>query len=227
MPYTFTMLLLASPLWHVSLPPTLATPHLVPYTVAQLAPGAPEQSEISDAEVARQLQQRRDIALVHRVFGISTWIAMATTAVLGFIQFGDEYGFHGTRAETACAHGTAVMQDFCGPGTPWPHAVAAGTTAVLYFTTLGLSFAMPDPLDVNHQQSGWAERVRIHDALHWVHLAGIVVQALLGAFIANATSFGVNYDHDFATLQALSGVHMGVGVLTFAALSAAAAVVTF
>src|ERR1044072_8339192 len=131
MPYTFATLLLASPMWHFSLsPPTLAVPHLVPYTVAQLAPGAPEPAAISDAELTRQLRQRRDIALVHRAFGISTLIAMAATAVLGFIQFGDEYGFHGTRAETACSQGTAVMQDFCGPGTPWPHAVAAGTTAV-------------------------------------------------------------------------------------------------
>jgi hypothetical protein len=228
MPITFATLLLASPVWHLSLqPPTLGVPQLVPDLAMQLAPGAPDPETLDDEEVAAQLRQRRDIALVHRAFGIATLVAMATTAVLGFIQFGDEYGFHGTRTETACVQGTAVMQDFCGSTPPWPHAIAAGTTAVLYFTTLGLALSMPDPLHVESGSSGWSERVRIHDALHWVHLSGIIVQALLGAFLANATAFGLNLDHDFTTMQALAGVHMAVGVVTFAALATAAAVVTF
>lgn len=224
---TLAALALATPLFGLSLQaPVLATPELHPDVVAQLAPGAPDPGQLEDAAIAEQLRQRQELALVHRVFGVATWVSMAATAVLGFIQFGDEYGFHGSRAETACAQGTAVLQEFC-EGTPWPHAVAGFTTAALYFTTATLSFLMPDPLDLEHQDSAWAERVRIHEALRWVHLSGVVLQALLGIFIANHEAFGLDVSDDFDTLQALSGVHMGVGVVTFGALSAAAAIVTF
>lgn len=224
---TLAALALATPLFGFSLQaPVLASPELHPDVVAQLAPGAPDPAALDDDELARQLRQRQEIALVHRVFGVATWVSMAATAVLGFIQFGDEYGFHGARSETACAQGTAILQEFC-EGTPWPHAIAGFTTAALYFTTATLSFLMPDPLDLEHQDSAWAERVRIHEALRWVHLSGVVIQALLGIFIANHDAFGLEADGDFDTLQALSVVHMGVGVVTFGALSAAAAIVTF
>ncbi|AKF11313.1 hypothetical protein [Sandaracinus amylolyticus] len=224
---TFAALALATPLFGLSLQvPVLASPELHPDVVAQLAPGAPDPAQLEDAAIAAQLRQRQEIALVHRAFGVATWASMAATAVLGFIQFGDEYGFHGARSETACAQGTAVLQDFC-EGTPWPHAVAGFTTAALYFTTFTLSFFMPDPLDLEHQQSDWAERVRIHRALRWVHLGGVVLQALLGIFIANHEAFGLDTNDDFDALQALAGVHMGVGIVTFGALSAAAALVTF
>ncbi len=227
MPTTLLALALATPIFGLSLDaPVLASPELSPAIIAQLAPGAPEPATADDAAIAAALQQRQDVALVHRAFGIGTWVAMATTAVLGFIQFGDEYGFNGSRSETACAQGSAVLQEFC-TGTPWPHAIAAGTTAALYFTTFALSFAMPDPFDLEHQTSAWAERVRIHRALRWVHFAGVIAQALLGAFLANHEAFGLDTEGDFDALQALGAVHMGVGVVTFGALSAAAAIVTF
>lgn len=224
---TLAALVLATPIFGFSLtPPVLPTPGLVPDVVAQLAPGAPDPETLGDAEVAAQLRQRRDIAMVHRAFGVATWLAMATTAVLGFIQFGDEYGFHGSRPETACGQQTAVLQEFCD-GTPWPHAVAGITTAVLYFTTFGLSFAMPDPLDIEHQDSAWAGRVRAHRMLRWVHLGGMILQMLVGVVIANPSTFGIDRDADFDTLQGLAGLHMGIGIATFGALSTAAALVTF
>jgi hypothetical protein len=224
---TLAALVLATPIFGFSLqPPLMATPTLVPDMVMQLAPGAPDPQAIADAEVARQLQQRRDIALVHRTFGAATWVAMATTAVLGFIQFADEYGFNGSRAETACGRQTAVLQEYC-EGTPWPHAIAAGTTATLYFTTFALSFAMPDPLDLEHQDSAWAGRVRAHRMLRWVHLGGLIAQALLGIVIANPSTFGIDRDRDFDTMQGLASLHMGMGIATFGALSTAAALVTF
>ena len=133
-------------------------------------------------------------------------------AVFGWIQFADEYGFHGNQSETACANGNAVMQDFC-VGTPWPHAIAGFTTAALYFTTAGLSLAMPAPLEAS-------EDVEIHKTLRWFHLATMLATAVFGVVTANIET-------DFQTRQALSLVHQGLGVTTFGLLTAAAAVVVF
>lgn len=162
--------------------------------------------------LAQQLQAREELATIHRVFGIATWASMAATAVLGWIQFADEYGFHGNENDTACANGTAVFNDFC-TGVPWAHAIAGFTTAALYFTTAGISLAMPAPLEVSAD-------VELHKTLRWVHLATMVATAVFGVVTANI-------DADFETRQALALVHQGLGVTTFGLLTAAAAVVVF
>ena len=129
------------------------------------------------------------------------------TTVIGAIQFADEYGFHGSANENACAAGTEVMQDFC-TGTPWPHAIAGFTTAALYFTTAGLSLAMPSPLPRSAD-------VELHATLRWIHLAGMLAVATLGIITANV-------DADFPTRQALAITHQGLAVATFGVLTAAA-----
>ena len=166
-----------------------------------------------DADLlAQQLQARQDFAAIHRAFGVATWLSMAVTAVFGWIQFADEYGFHDDQADTACANQTAVFQDFC-TGVPWVHAIAGFTTAALYFTTAGLSLAMPAPLEAS-------EDVEIHKTLRWFHLATMLATAVFGVVTANVEA-------DFQTRQALSLVHQGLGVTTFGLLTAAAAVGVF
>ena len=169
-------------------------------------------AEPSSEELAAQLRTRNDIAAVHRAFGIATWGSMAITAVLGWIQFADEYGFHSTASDTACANGTAVFQDFC-TGFPFPHAIAAFTTTALYLTTAGLSFAMPSPMEPSAD-------VELHKTLRWFHLGALLVTAAFGAVTANI-------DADFETRQALAGVHQGLAVTTFGLLTAAAGVIVF
>lgn len=171
----------------------------------------PASTQGSDA-LAQQLRARQDFAAIHRAFGVATWLSMAVTAVFGWIQFADEYGFHDNQADTACANQTAVFQDFC-TGVPWVHAIAGFTTAALYFTTAGLSLAMPAPLEAS-------EDVEIHKTLRWFHLATMLATAVFGVVTANI-------DTDFQTRQALSLVHQGLGVTTFGLLTAAAAVVVF
>jgi len=170
-------------------------------------------AQAGDADaLAAQLQARQDFAAIHRAFGVATWLSMAVTAVFGWIQFADEYGFHDNQADTACANQTAVFQDFC-TGVPWVHAIAGFTTAALYFTTAGISLAMPAPLEAS-------EDVEIHKTLRWFHLATMLATAVFGVVTANI-------DTDFQTRQALSLVHQGLGVTTFGLLTAAAAVVVF
>lgn len=200
-----------------------AAPEAEPAVTAQveLAPALEAEAEAEpettlapagDPDLAAQLRAREDIATIHRVFGVATWLSMAVTAVFGWIQFADEYGFHGSASETACANQTAVFNDFC-TGVPWVHAISGFTTAALYFTTAGLSLAMPAPLETS-------EKLEIHKTLRWFHLATMVATAVFGVVTANV-------DADFETRQALSLVHQGLGVTTFGLLTAAAAVVVF
>lgn len=172
---------------------------------------SPAESE-HDAELGAQLRARQNMASIHRAFGIATWASMAVTAVFGWIQFADEYGFHGAENETACGNGTAVFQDFC-TGVPWAHAIAGFTTAALYFTTAGLSFAMPAPLEASAD-------VELHKTLRWIHLATMIATATFGIVTANVEA-------DFGTRQALALVHQGLGLTTFGLLTAAAAVIVF
>ncbi len=169
-------------------------------------------AELSEEEIQAQLRTRNEIATIHRAFGVATWASMAVTAVLGWIQFADRYGFHGSADQTACANGTAVFNDFCD-GQPWPHAIAAFTTTALYLTTAGLSFAMPAPLEVS-------EDVEIHRTLRWFHFGALLATAIFG-FVTSSI------DADFQTRQALAGVHQGLAVTTFGLLTAAAAVIVF
>lgn len=173
-----------------------------------IAPPATE----PDGALAAQLRAREEMATIHRAFGVATWLSMAVTAVFGWIQFADEYGFHGSEADTACANQTAVFNDFC-TGVPWVHAISGFTTAALYFTTAGLSLAMPAPLEAS-------EDVEIHKTLRWFHLATMLATAVFGVVTANVEA-------DFETRQALALVHQGLGVTTFGLLTAAAAVVVF
>lgn len=179
---------------------------------AEASVGDGETTQSSSDELARQLSARQDFAAIHRAFGIATWASMAVTAVFGWIQFADEYGFHGSENETACSNGTAVFQDFC-TGVPWAHAIGGFTTAALYFTTAGLSLAMPAPLESTPD-------LEIHKTLRWIHLATMLATAVFGVVTANV-------DADFGTRQALALVHQGLGVTTFGLLTAAAAVIVF
>jgi hypothetical protein len=178
-------------------------------------PDPAEEQRLADQQrLGDQLRARNEIANIHRAFGIATWAAMAVTAVLGFIAFADEYGFHGREADTACANRTAVFNDFCGPGVfPLPHAIAGITTTALHATTATLSFFMPAPVEASND-------VEIHKVLRWFHLGSLVSTLLFGFITANIQA-------DFGTRQALAAVHEGLAITTFGLLTTAAAIVVF
>ncbi|HBQ17203.1 MAG: hypothetical protein RLO52_45200 [Sandaracinaceae bacterium] len=179
-----------------------------------------EEPESSDeADLAEAIAERRQMADIHRAFGIATWASMAVTAVLGFLQLYDEYGLWEDAANTPCARNDAIL-GFCGDEVPWPHAIAAGTTAALYTTTFILSFTMPDPLDQASANTPESERLRIHKTLRWFHLAGVVVLAALGGITANI-------DADYEVRRGLAWAHFGTAVATFGTLTAAGALMVF
>jgi hypothetical protein len=208
---------MATPLFGLALPP-LDLDAIEPVAIYDTG-AANDAAQEWTAEELERIETRTDLALVHRIFGVSTWVAMATTGVLGFIQYMDEYGFFASENDTPCARNEAIIQSAC-TGVPLPHAIAAGTTAVLYGTTFTLALLMPDPVGLE-EGSERANQLELHKLLRWITFGGVLAQAVLGATIS------LIGDDAFDARQALATVHLGIGAATFATLSVAGAIMVF
>ena len=245
---TAAILLLATPIFGLSLTPPSATLPLLDVGVSAAAEvgSSEEEAEASEAspdsdsdgdapgptkdaaedDYREQTKTRNSIIKLHRPFGIATWAAMTVTVALGIIQYYNLYGFFADLKDTPCVQGDAIFgQEQCF-GTPWPHAIAAGVTTALYGTTFALSIAMPDPDDLSSGPGEFASTLRLHKFLRWIHFGGMVAQVLLGIVIANDL-FGLDRANDYSTLQGLATVHQGIGIVTLGALTWAGALMTF
>ena len=201
-------------------PPALVEPALL-IAEGEGAMGSTTREGPSDAEgLGEALRRRQSLAGLHRALGIATWVAMAATVVLGVLQYYNLYGFFGGQEDTPCVRGDAIFgQDQCW-GTPWPHRIAALGTTVLYTATFAVSLLMPDPMDLSSQESDHAREVRIHKALRWVHLVGMILQIGLG-FATGQNWLGLDRANEFGAMQALATVHQAIGLVTFGTLTAA------
>lgn len=170
-----------------------------------------------------EVKRRNSLAEIHRPLGIATWAAMTVTLALGFIQYYNLYGFFADQGSNPCVEGDAVFGQGQCTGFPWPHALAAGVTTGLYAATFTVSLMMPDPDDLANAKGEFAERVRLHKLLRWVHFGGMLAQIGLGIVIANAFDRANDYD----TLQTLATVHLAAGIVTYGALTWAGALMTF
>ena len=189
-------------------------------------PGATaESSAEAEQAYADAIRERNRVAKIHKILGISTWASMAATLTFGFIQYSNLYGFGGTHTDNPCVNGTAIGGYEACVGRPLPHTISSIVTSALYVTTLSLSWFMPDPDDAATGDSAFARTLRLHKILRWVHLAGMVSQIALGIVTANA--FDRANPDDFKIAQALGTVHMGIGLVTFGALTWAGALMTF
>jgi hypothetical protein len=183
--------------------------------------------DASEDDYREQTKKRNALVDVHRPLGIATWAAMTVTVGLGVIQYYNLYGFFASSGDNPCVTGDAIFgQDQCS-GTPWPHAAAAGLTTALYAGTFTVSLLMPDPDDLASGPGEFASTLRMHKFLRWVHFGGMIAQALLGIVVANSELIGLDRTNDYGTLQALATVHLGVGVVTYGALTWAGALMTF
>lgn len=185
-----------------------------------------ESSGGSDDEYVSQLKTRNELASIHRTLGIATWAAMTLTVVQGFIAYNNLYGFGAGIGDNPCVTGNAIGGDWgCNGMRPIKNALAI-TTSVLYAGTFTLSLLMPDPDDLSEGKGEFASTLRLHKALRWVHFGGMVAQILLGVVMSNSL-LGLDRANDYKTLQALSTVHMGIGLVTWGALTWAGALMTF
>ena len=178
-----------------------------------------------EAAYADAIRTRGRLAKIHRILGISTWVAMAATVTFGFIQYSNLYGFGGSHTDNPCVNGNAIGGFEACLGRPLPHTISSLVTTALYASTFTLSLFMPDPDDASTGDSAFASTLRMHKILRWVHLIGMITQIGLGIITANA--FDRSDPNDFKTAQALATVHMGVGLVTFGALTWAGALMVF
>jgi hypothetical protein len=239
---TFAALVLATPIFGFALsPPTLAAaPASLLPSSSQLASTtlqAEDEASVSPSNVqlppepvvggpgspgyVEALRKRARIAKIHRTLGIATWATMAVAVIAGTIQYRNLYGkpFVTSREDTPCVQGDAWINQKQCSGTPWFHAITGFATAGLYFTTLGLAAAMPDPDHASQGNSKYAKTVRTHKALRWVHLAGMVTQIVLGVLIANPRLGLDDRANHYAATKAVAGLHLASGYITLGALS--------
>ena len=97
--------------------------------------------------------------------------------------------------------------------------VTVGATAALYYTTFGLSLAMPDPIGLDQGNSESARTLRQHKRMRWIHFSGMLLQGVLGTVISNGQWFGLDRANDYRTLQALSTIHLLSGYATYGILT--------
>lgn len=225
-------LLLATPLFGFSLQvdPALALDPaalgvVLPLEVAAVA--APADDGDGEPTFAEQMQTRAELAQIHKALGIATWASTTMTLVLGIIQYRNLYGAFDGQSDNPCVTGDATFGQGQCSGTPWVHLSSAMLTGALYYTTFGFSLAMPDPGGLSDGDSDYARNLRTHKILRWIHFGGMAAQILLGAVVANSESFGLDRANDYRTLQRLSTVHLGLGLVTWGALTYAGTIMVF
>jgi len=193
------------------------------------APTATETASASVAadeeEYANAIRGRNRLAKIHRILGITTWVAMAATVTFGFIQYSNLYGFGGSHTDNPCVNGNAIGGYEACLGRPLPHTISSLVTTLLYASTFSLSLFMPDPDNAAEGDSEFARTLRTHKLLRWIHLIGMISQITLGVVTANL--FDRASESDFKAAQALGTVHMGIGLVTFGALTWAGALMIF
>jgi hypothetical protein len=226
---SLTALLLATPIFGFTLhAPTIeASLDVSAHTVAELrAADASGSGGGAQAEYVAETKRRNSIASIHRTFGIATWAAMTATVAVGAIAYYNLYGFGAGIGDNPCVTGKAVGGDWgCNGVRPIKNTLAIATTA-LYATTFTLSLMMPDPDHLSEGKGEFASTLRLHKTLRWVHFGGMVAQALIGIVIANGL-LGLDRANNYSTLQALATAHMGVGLVTWGAMTWAGALMVF
>jgi hypothetical protein len=180
--------------------------------------GAQDAPDDRRDELAQQARRRDKLRVYHRSMGITTWVSFASTMAIGTMRYANVVGF----GEPLCAEGNTPILGRsygCGDGLRIQHLVSASFTTASYISTRTLAALMPDPYDAAGGDSSAARRLRIHRALSWVHLAGMIAMPILG-FATSATD-------DPHTRDTLATVHLVVGYSTFAAISGAASLMIF
>jgi len=230
---SLTALLLATPIFGFTLhAPTLeASFDVAAKTTVELRAAALTEAVVDSAgsaadpqaEYKALIKRRNSIASIHRTFGIATWASMTLTVAAGAIAYYNLYGFGADIGSNPCVTGDAILG--CDSMRTVKNSLAVVTTA-LYATTFTLSLMMPDPDHLSEGKGKFASTLRLHKTLRWVHFGGMVAQALIGIVIAN-NLLGLDRANDYGTLQALATAHMGVGLVTWGAMTWAGALMVF
>lgn len=151
----------------------------------------------ADPSVAGRAALRRGMLQAHQIAGLTTLGLMATTVVLGQLNYDDLFG------ETGAGSGRWST----------PHHVAAYATAGSFVLTGGLSLLAPVP----YERPGGFDAGTVHRLAAFGAAAGLGGQVVLGILAGRAMRAG-RADR----LEQLGAIHQATGYATLALLSTAA-----
>jgi hypothetical protein len=179
-------------------------------------------SEDEARELAREeaetalLRRRAALTRVHRTLGITTFGALTVTTALGTLSAINQATAFGPGECRAGGHPIGGFEFGCSTLTSL-HQLSAFISVGLYATTGVFALAMPDPERASEGSDARATRLRLHRAVAWVHLAGMVLQPILGIISVNPTVVGAN-GADATFVETMRTIHLSVGYVTWAAL---------
>jgi len=179
------------------------------------APADDSAAQEDDVDL-EQLRRRERMTRIHRAFGISTVASLAMTELAGTILFINRPTAFGPGN---CASGNCVFGEFGQSGLATFHAISAAITTVAYTTTGIFALTMPDPEHASVGSDARANRLRWHRRMAWIHLAGMILEPLLGIVTAYPGVVGVPPAAVTDFQRNMYVVHMGVGYVTLAALA--------
>ncbi len=155
-----------------------------------------------DPRFAQQVAKRRTMLQVHQVFGLSSLAAMATSTVLGQLNYGDLHGAGGARS------GDYLLA----------HRIAAYSTAGLFLGTAAFALFAPVPYERRSGfDAGTAHRIAVIGAS-----AGLLTQVALGFVAARSADAG-----NARNYTTYARVHQAVGYATLGMMAVAASVWVF
>jgi hypothetical protein len=162
-------------------------------------PPKPDASELlRQKQVEDAIVRRRTLLTVHQAVGLAMLASLATTVVLGQLNYQDKYGGGGDTGRWYAAHEDAAL-----------------VTSALFVTAGTLSLLAPNPIE---------KKVRLDSAtLHKVFMgiagAGFAAEIVLG--VVTASKEGQISQRDFAL------AHQIIGYSTLGAAAAGFTVLTF
>ena len=144
----------------------------------------------ANPEVQRKLETRRKMLTLHTGIGIATWASLATTTVVGQLNFNDRFRGGG---DTGKYHG-------------WHTGLAYGTSA-LFLTSALLGVLAPKPFSEPLR----LDTATLHKIAMGVATAGMITQIVLG-IVARGQAGSVS-ERDLATAHQIVG-YSTLGAMT-------------
>jgi len=206
---------------------TGTTPDAPPATTPETPAAAPTPDAAQPASEEEPdielLRHRAAITRVHRPLGIATWASFLVTLSLGTLRVINARSAFGAGlcARPSPDTGMGILGEFGCSGLTPLHGFSSFITTALYTTTAILAASMPDPERASEGNDRRATILRLHRAVRWVHLTGMILMPILGILAARPDVIGISPSamDDFS--MGMRTVHMFVGYTTFAALTTA------
>jgi hypothetical protein len=182
---------------------------LLAFALVMASPSLAADPPSADLDAPR-LERREHLIATHRALKYGTAGALLVTGSLGVVALINQPTLLG---DGKCLTGNPVLGDYGCNELGLLHAGSGVVTLGLYATDMGVTVGIPrapgSPLKGPYDHGG------AHRAFTGMHIAGMILQPILGLLAANPTLIGVDDPSgtgDYA--RTMRTAHVGVGLLT-------------